>query len=885
MNGHSSVVSLLLEQGSDANAKNAQNLTALDLSCRKGYFEISKRLISCSNIIEIDFKRSDGDYPLLISAKEGAHEVVVLLLANGARIDQLNDSNENCLDIAINNGHRDVIRELLDHKDWLKLIRFKNYKFHQENENIFELVVAKSKDEISAPKTSTIASLFNNQMWDIIKLLLDRCEISQDEMDFSIIDIPSKTITDQPLMLIARSGQESLIKHKVTNLLLQLKWRLVPRCAFYFNLVVYFLYLLLFSWYAVEMSIKDEPDQDDSLKTRQFFPIETEHELINKSKIGLFKSKGFRINQGSSRKNSTNFLFDLQESVNFHINKTDNSLSDLLVIIIIFQLFKELLILMFLDGVGYFLSIQNISEILTYLMSLVSLLSIHFYTQCNYASIAILFAYILLPLFLQKFKTVGIYVIALQRSLTNSAKLFPIFIILFTGFILSFRVRSYFGVNYSESDSIGYSLIRTITMVAGELDTSKMGLYNTEGFLPNVIIYFLFIGLMCTIVLNLFVGIAVDDIKTILDEADLQLVCMKIIFVLKVQSAVLQLCGKCCCFKNILNMNYKKYKTNDNNQLFKLSDTIKRKFSSILSTQDNKINLLDPQKRLENTLNETTRIVSEKIINIKNVFSIQINSTEAKMINSQIRLQDSLNDFALTTNEQIGLFRDEVKSVNTKLKNDLVNLQKMVEETNADIAYTNKYFNTRLAESEQKFLLQIMKLESILIDMTKKALFQFESVKESCITEPKNLKSVIIKSERILEDFLSDLIQSNKQNISLNDTLFENFIQNEIIDKLIKPGNDELKYLINNMFDKTIDRFQSNETNFYFQKVQLEAMAVNLKTLFVDSIEELKSNFKKESETMKRETVGLDVKLNSIEAQLLQLNDFVLRNNKNTSLV
>ena len=36
-----------------------------------------------------------------------------------------------------------------------------------------------------------------------------------------------------------------------------------------------------------------------------------------------------------------------------------------------------------------------------------------------------------------------------------------------------------------------------------------MGLYNTESSLPNYIIYFLFIGLMCTIVLNLFVGIAV----------------------------------------------------------------------------------------------------------------------------------------------------------------------------------------------------------------------------------------------------------------------------------------------------------------------------------------------------------------------------------------
>ena len=51
-----------------------------------------------------------------------------------------------------------------------------------------------------------------------------------------------------------------------------------------------------------------------------------------------------------------------------------------------------------------------------------------------------------------------------------------------------------------------------------------------RGSLPNLIIYLLFIGLMCTIVLNLFVGIAVDDIKTILDEADIQLICMKCLF-------------------------------------------------------------------------------------------------------------------------------------------------------------------------------------------------------------------------------------------------------------------------------------------------------------------------------------------------------------------
>ena len=42
-------------------------------------------------------------------------------------------------------------------------------------------------------------------------------------------------------------------------------------------------------------------------------------------------------------------------------------------------------------------------------------------------------------------------------------------------------------------------------MVVGELDTAKMGL-NANDSLPNYFIYFMFIGLMCTIVLNLFVG-------------------------------------------------------------------------------------------------------------------------------------------------------------------------------------------------------------------------------------------------------------------------------------------------------------------------------------------------------------------------------------------
>ncbi len=566
----------------------------------------------------------------------------------------------------------------------------------------------------------------------------------------------------------------------------------------------------------------------------------------------------------------------------YHINNSDDNLVDFLVGLIIFQLIKEIFFAFYLDGISYFLSLQNLMEITTYCLSLISLLSIYFQTQSNFASVAILFSYILLPIFLQKFKSIGIYVIALKRTLLNSTKLFPIFLILFTGFLLSFKLRSSFGVTYSESESssFSYSFIRTITMVVGELDTAKMGLYDNDS-LPNFIIYILFIGLMCTILLNLFVGIAVDDIKTILDEADVQLICMKIIFVLKVQTAVQPICDRCCCLNPIFNMYYKKYTFENDNEFYKLTDRLYKKLFGIFSSKEPKINLLDPNKRLENTFTDVSREMNDKISNFKNIFENQMGMTESKLLNAQVRLQDSLNEFSITTTSQLNVFREEVKVVNNKIKNDLDSLQKVVKETNEDIAYTKKYFNTRLSESEQKFLMQIMKLEGILIEMARKALFQFESVKESCITEPKNLRSIIINSEKLLEEFLADLIKSNQQNVNMNDSLFENFVQNEICEKLIKPGNEELKHLINNMFDKTIDKFKSNEANFYIQKLQLESMSNNLNDLFAKSMSELKADNKLEFDRIRKESAGLENKLTAIETQLKLFNENILKQNTN----
>jgi ankyrin repeat protein len=289
MNGSSTIVQLLLDHGADMNVKNEENNSALDLSCRQGYFEISKNLITNytdglqlkeeANKKETSADDNLRDYPLHVACIEGAAEVVELLLSKNAVIDKLDDQKQNCLDIAISREHREVIRVLLNDPNWSKLFRINTLDDIQESTNVNDLsiVVIGNEDErkLSTNEDDTddedkykiqkthdntkyienpqLVALYEHKMWDMLKIVLDNC-VSEERVDLTKIDPPGRTINNHPLMLIARSGQEALLKHETTRVLLQLKWRYIPRSAFYFNLLFYMIFMLFFSLYCIEIS-------------------------------------------------------------------------------------------------------------------------------------------------------------------------------------------------------------------------------------------------------------------------------------------------------------------------------------------------------------------------------------------------------------------------------------------------------------------------------------------------------------------------------------------------------------------------------------------------------------------------------------------------------
>ena len=103
------------------------------------------------------------------------------------------------MDIAIARGHREVIRVLLNDQKWKRLIRINNYDV-EENENespgtIDHLTLNRSaaidvKPDILPDKViecPQLCALFDIKMWDSFKIILDKCVLSENEFDFTMI--------------------------------------------------------------------------------------------------------------------------------------------------------------------------------------------------------------------------------------------------------------------------------------------------------------------------------------------------------------------------------------------------------------------------------------------------------------------------------------------------------------------------------------------------------------------------------------------------------------------------------------------------------------------------------------------------------------------------
>jgi len=157
--------------------------------------------------------------------------------------------------------------------------------------------------------------------------------------------------------------------------------------------------------------------------------------------------------------------------------------------------------------------------------------------KSSLSSLTVCLSYVILMTRMDK-TTLGGYVKVIGKIARDSVKPMVVVVILLLGFLMAFRNRAqYKGSEESSSfetmglfnSSFEYSFAFVYTMMIGNLQTDDMGITNLT--LSNLVNFFLFIAflfIISTLAFNIFTGIAIDEIKSLIVDSNVQIMKDKI---------------------------------------------------------------------------------------------------------------------------------------------------------------------------------------------------------------------------------------------------------------------------------------------------------------------------------------------------------------------
>ncbi|XP_035219625.1 transient receptor potential cation channel subfamily A member 1 homolog isoform X2 [Stegodyphus dumicola] len=563
LSGHYQVVHVLLNAGANIHARNCYLWTALDCAAVRGWKRCSQILLNAG--CPVDPLDKTKTTPLHLAAREGHRGVVKLLLKHGANIAQCDKNGKNCLDLAVDKGHEEVAMAILSDERWETVLR---------NES--------DKNKFCVHETPLRRLI--RQMPDVAEYVFDRCithnEYPEDDRRFAVHfnyeflddtfacykphlyedidrnDSSSSSGTsiytgsniysegghvrkkvmpytsdkevlkdNHPLMLMVTCRKEHLLSHQLCESLLMHKWKNYGRYVYYSNLLIFVLFLIALTGYVVSSTPP--------------CPLDASEE--NDPKCCIISNYTCQPFIGNCDADLEQVFPKLCKSCIF--------------IFAVIHLLKE--IYQIQQNGRKYLNLENIMEWTCYLSALLFIADLNKCSsetgirqvwQWELGSFSIFLAWMVLLMFISKFPFLGIYVIMFIQILST----FVNFSLVFFLFVVAFALAFYSILqNQDPFETPGESIIKTGVMMIGEIEFDAI-FNDPENKVyfkgPAYVLFVFFLLLMAVIIMNLLIGLAVDDIKGVQEKAELKRLAMKVELVLTVErilpTVVLR---KCIC--------------------------------------------------------------------------------------------------------------------------------------------------------------------------------------------------------------------------------------------------------------------------------------------------------------------------------------------------
>ncbi|OAF65659.1 hypothetical protein A3Q56_06628, partial [Intoshia linei] len=270
-------------------------------------------------------------------------------------------------------------------------------------------------------------------------------------------------------------------------------------------------------------------------------------------------------------------------------------------------------------------------------------------------ALALLLTWVELLLFMRKLAKFGIYIVMFTEILETFFEFFPIFSIAIIAFSVTFYVLL---SNVAGFTTIWLSLVRVLVLLIGEFDFTSMfydevNPIRKEHVTTSYIIFVIFVITMTILLSNLLVGLAVDDIKAVQEQANLKRLSMQIDLTMDVE--------------NFLHVNFRRYFIKSKFPIY----PHKRKgiFWSIFSyniTVDSITRQLNPELNKIEQLQDEVNDIHESIAKLRYPNNIStFNWEDAFNINDQL------------TSEERQISNEMKKYCNERLRPDIVMSNRM----------------------------------------------------------------------------------------------------------------------------------------------------------------------------------------------------------------
>jgi hypothetical protein len=299
----------------------------------------------------------------------------------------------------------------------------------------------------------------------------------------------SQILKENILFLIYDSKYSSFLIHETTQELLSLKWKYLPSCIYYFNLILYFLFLVFYTCLALNISV-----------------IYYDLNLILQSQI----------------------------------------ICSILLAYFICLEFFQFWDLKYL----YFVSIENLINTVHLIVCFIVLWLPDSNVKSCLCSITSLSTYAILVSRLDKFHSVGPYVKVFSKLISKSIGVIFIIIIMLVGFTLAISVRANYyktqlitnqtNSHLNEITNFEFNFLNNIytmyTYMAGQVVTAGMGVdYLDSSSFVMFLIYGLFCFTINILFYNIFIGIATYEIRKIIENSKIKITSSKIEYIFKLE--------------------------------------------------------------------------------------------------------------------------------------------------------------------------------------------------------------------------------------------------------------------------------------------------------------------------------------------------------------